>query len=256
MTHLKDPNLKQSNSQFIHIDNKTQPHTVARETPTLETQSNELQKLNAELHAKYQTAQDTISELQGEKSAYAKQNRTLEGAIADAYSAIDGFVGSHTPVLTYEQFCSKSWNRNQIVDARVPIRNADTDGEANVNDVTDKIVLDKKHTARELELRCDCGITFNVTGDNLKSIKTKHCTGKSKKRRRRRAKRKATTSVEAKSDAVSTSPSACQQASAGLRCGRQRDDIPNGSEDVSCLAFVVLALVFSYLVFCYHMDAL
>lgn len=250
MTCLNDPYLHYPKPQFIHNEYETHQCSLSHEP-----HNNELQKVNAELHAKYQIAQDTIAELQAEKSAYARRNSELEGAIADACNAIDGFVGTHTPVSTYEQICSTSWNRNKIVETRDPIRNADTYGNSNAD--TDKIVLGEEHAARELELRCDCGTTFNVNGDNLRSIKTNHRTSTSKKRRRRRAKRKGMTSVDAKSDAVSTSASACQLSSAGLRCGRQRNDIPNGPDDASCLAFVVLVLVFSYsIVFCYHIDAL
>lgn len=129
MTYLKDPNLQQSNSQSIHKETEIQPHTLSRETTTLETRNNDLQKLNAELHAYYKAAQATISELQAEKSAYAKRNTKLEGAIADACNAIDRFVGSQTPVKTYDEVCAESWDRNKIVDARIPIRkvNADAD---------------------------------------------------------------------------------------------------------------------------------
>ncbi|OOQ84583.1 hypothetical protein PEBR_29612 [Penicillium brasilianum] len=252
MTCLKDPYLRHSEPQFIHKEYETHQCSLSHES-----HNNEIQRVNAELHAKYQIAQYTIAELQAEKNAYARRNSELEGTIADACNATDGFVGSSTPVLTYEQICSTSWNRNKIVDTRDPIRNSETDGNSNANDNTDKIVLGEEHAARELELRCDCGITFNVKGDNLRSIKTKHRTSTSKKRRRKRAKRKGMTSVDAKSDAVSTSASACQLTSAGLRCGRQRNDIPNGPDDASCLAFVVLVLVFSSsIVFCYHIDAL
>lgn len=113
----------------------------------------------------------------------------------------------------------------------------------NANEQADKIVLDEKRAARELELRCDCGITFNVTGDNLASIKTRQRSSKSQKRRRRRAKRKGTTSVETRSDDAyaSTSDSACQLASVRLRCGRQRDDRLDGSEALS--SFIILGLI-------------
>ncbi|KAJ5358651.1 uncharacterized protein N7496_011064 [Penicillium cataractarum] len=129
MKFLKDLSIETSNSQATHKEYEPEPYPLSRETPTLETQNNELQKLNAELHAYYKAAQATISELQAEKSAYAKRNTKLEGAIADACNAIDGFVGSCTPAKTYDEVCAESWDRNKIVDVRVPIRsiNADTD---------------------------------------------------------------------------------------------------------------------------------
>lgn len=176
--------------------------------------------------------------LQKEHSVLEKRKSRAEALLAAEHSQSTKIDRPPThnlnPVTRYEEICADSWNRNNIVEARVPVQKADININASDNAKTEvyKTVLDDKHGTRDLELCCDCGTTFKVTGDNLNSIKVKSVTNKSV-----RVKPKSTT--PGRGDDVSLNHIA------RMRAGSRRNDTDTDVDGtVDLVIRIVLSLIF------------
>jgi hypothetical protein len=222
---------------------------LATKKRDLEIRNDELVRINASLNVNYKVLKATISELSAEKKELVNHNKKLQQSL-DYLREISGcrdLVQRQKQNLD-ERICAESWDRNRIFDGRVPVQKGDVYATiaTPVNAQTEKSDCDeRKHDTSSLGLRCDCGTTFKVFGDNLTSIKVKHGTGTSttkscackcqnRRAKHKRAKTRTNTTLEAEDHNPSHSP----LTPTDLRITKRSPDLPPGMDLVISLIFL------------------
>lgn len=184
MTEIDFPDAESCNNQwaFICTSYEKSLSSLATKKRGLELRNDELVRINANLNANYKILKETVSELSADKSELVTQNNKLQNSL-DYLREFSGYTGLLQRQKVDEGICAESWDRNRIFDARIPVQKGDghVNTPATTNARTEKIDFnDPKDSTRTLELSCDCGRTFRVSGDNLSSINVKHGTSTTK----------------------------------------------------------------------------
>jgi hypothetical protein len=180
MTEIKFPDTDSSNGQWESICTSYEKclSIFATKKRDLEIRNDELVKINVTLNTNYKILKETISELLADKRALVTDNSRLQKSL-DYLREILGYRSLVQRQKVDAKTSGESRDRNRISEARLPVQKEDVHATttATPNARTEKIDCDdQKHNTRSLELSCDCGTTFKVSGDSLSSIEVKHGT--------------------------------------------------------------------------------
>lgn len=229
--------------------------SLATKKRDLELCNDELVRINASLNANYKVLKATVFELSADKKELVTRITKLQNSLdyPREISRYGVYIQRQKQNID-ERICAESWERNRIYEARVPGLKEDVNGTTTTTTTTtassksDQTVLDsEKHNADSLELTCNCGTTFKVSGDNLSSIKAKRgtCTTKSFKCKcqNKWAKNRTNTAPKVK-DHDPLTPTSLRS----LRSGVQND--PEMSEEMeNLIRLIAIALVFVFLTY-------